>query len=132
MSNPASVPVHPATILVVEDDELQRLLLVDMLRGRGLTVVEAASAQEALKQLDFNTDIQLIFTDIQLSGEIDGLDLLRVVNVRWPHVSMLSTSGQIRPHFGEMPINARFLPKPFLLCEVVRYLDELLGIEPNP
>jgi len=115
-------------VLLVEDDELQRMIVTDLLRERGLMVIEAANAAAALKHLEINQNIRLIMTDIQLSGEIDGLDLLRFIAARYPAIAMLVTSGHIKPHFAEIPPQARFLPKPAAHEEIVRQVEELLGL----
>jgi len=126
---PETAPgLAPPTILLVEDDELLRMMVTDLLRERGLIVIEAANAAAALKHLEINPDIRLIMTDIQLSGEIDGLDLLRFIAVRYPAIAMLVTSGHIKPHFAELPPQARFLPKPVESDEILRQVEELLGL----
>jgi CheY-like chemotaxis protein len=119
------------TVLLVEDDELQRMILVDTLEGQGFIELQAANAIEAIHQLETHSEVRLVFTDIQLKSEIDGLDLLRIVNMRWPHVSLLTTSGRIRPHYAELPIDARFIQKPVQEREMLKEMDELLaGIQP--
>jgi len=120
--------LSPPTILLVEDDELQRMIVTDLLRERGLTVIEAANAAAALKHLEIDPNIRMIMTDIQLTGEIDGLDLLRFIAARFPAIAMLVTSGHITPHFAELPPKARFLPKPIEPEEIISQVEELLGL----
>jgi CheY-like chemotaxis protein len=62
-------------ILVVEDDALLRMCAADMLEENGFGVVEAENADAALKLLETRDDVRLLFTDIQMPGSCDGMDL---------------------------------------------------------
>ena len=64
-------------ILVVEDDELLRLHAADLLEAQGFAVIKAENADEALKVLEQRKDVRLLFTDIQMPGALDGMDLAR-------------------------------------------------------
>ena len=64
-------------ILVVEDDALLRMVAADTLEEHGFGVVEAANADAALKMLETRDDVRLLFTDIQMPGSCDGMDLAR-------------------------------------------------------
>ncbi len=123
----APSPPKPSTVLIVEDDELQRLILIDLLEERGYVVLTAGSALEAIRQIETHPEMRLVFTDIQLTGEIDGLDLLRVVHLRWPSLPLLTTSGRVRPHYAEMPSDTRFIAKPLQVNEMLKQMDELLA-----
>jgi CheY-like chemotaxis protein len=81
---------HP-TILVAEDDVLLRLHASELLEESGYTVVEADSAEEALKVMEARKDIRLLFTDIQMPPGCDGLELARQVHERWPSVLLVIT-----------------------------------------
>src|SRR5450432_3185422 len=91
------------TILVVEDDELLRMVAADMLAENGFGVVEAANADAALKLLETRDDVRLLFTDIQMPGSCDGMDLARQVHARWPRILLVITSGHIKPAQAEIP-----------------------------
>ncbi len=128
METPSPLPSPLSkTVLIVEDDVLQRLFLTEILEDQGMLVLQAANALEAIRQLEANPGVQLLFTDIRLSGEIDGLDLLRLVHMRWPHISLLTTSGRLRPHFAELPDDARFISKPVQEGEMLKQMNELLA-----
>jgi CheY-like chemotaxis protein len=123
----SSIAQNAVTVLLVEDDELQRMSLADTMEEQGFTVLEATNGIEALKQIEKHPEVRLVFTDIQLTGEIDGLDLLRVVNMRWPHISLLTASGRVRPHYAELPTHARFIQKPLQEREIMKQMNELLA-----
>ncbi|WP_342778220.1 response regulator [Mesorhizobium norvegicum] len=81
-------------VLVVEDEPLIRMDIVDFLLGEGFEVLEAANADEAIDLLEANAQIQIMFTDIDMPGSMDGIKLAAAVRDRWPPVRIVATSGQ--------------------------------------
>jgi CheY-like chemotaxis protein len=82
------------SILVVEDEPLIRMALSDFLQDRGFKVFEAASAGEAMRFLCYgDTDVSLIFSDIQLGPGCNGIDLAVWSKVHYPDVRIALTSG---------------------------------------
>lgn len=63
------------TVLVVEDEPLMRMDISDALEDGGFLVLEAANADEAIVILVEHTEIQALFTDIDMPGSMDGLML---------------------------------------------------------
>jgi CheY-like chemotaxis protein len=80
--------------LVVDDEELLRLFAAGLLEEHGFEVLEAENAAAALKVLESHHGVRLLFTDIQMPGVLNGLDLAREVHARWPGVLLVITSGQ--------------------------------------
>ena len=87
-----------STVLVVEDEVLVRLDLVDNLEGEGYLTYEAGNAADAIAILEMHPEIRVVITDIQMPGDMDGLQLSSTdplnlfVFVHLPHVSLtLST-----------------------------------------
>lgn len=70
-------PSGTRQILVVDDNALMRMLLASMLMQRGFTVIEAASAEEALDVLRAKT-VDLLVLDVMLTG-MSGIDLCQIV-----------------------------------------------------
>ena len=62
-------------VLVVEDEMLLRMLAVDMVEDAGYTSVEAVDADEVFAILKSRSVIAMLFTDIQMPGSMDGLQL---------------------------------------------------------
>jgi two-component system, response regulator PdtaR len=120
----APVDAHP-TILVTEDDERLRLYTSELLEESGYTVVEADSAEEALKVMEARKDVRLLFTDIQMPPGCDGLELARQVHKRWPKVLLVITSGQVQPTKAEIADHGRFLRKPYRAKELLSEIDGL-------
>ncbi|GJD66866.1 response regulator [Methylobacterium frigidaeris] len=109
------MPSSPATVivLVVEDDDLVRLMAVDMLEDEGFTVIEAASADAAWATLEEREDIAILFTDIEMPGSMNGLDLASRVAERWPHIRLVITSGRMRLANRDVPDHGQFVAKPY-------------------
>jgi CheY-like chemotaxis protein len=103
----------PATILVVEDELLIRFCAAASLADAGFAVVEAANAEQAVQALETHGDIGLVFTDVNMPGQLDGLGLAWEVSRRWPELPVIVTSGKIVPGDGDIPPGGRFLPKPY-------------------
>jgi CheY-like chemotaxis protein len=118
---------EPSVVLVVEDDLLLRMDAADIVRQAGFDVFEAGSADEAIAILEANSNIHLVFTDIQMPGSMDGLKLARFVKDRWPPIKIVATSGLVRVSGNDLPAGGRFLPKPYTPSEVVQTLRELLA-----
>lgn len=64
---------HKHTILVVEDESLIRFGLVDILETEGFATREAASAMQAIEILKADEAIDIVLTDIEMPGSMDGL-----------------------------------------------------------
>jgi two-component system, response regulator PdtaR len=103
-------------ILVVEDEMLVRMLAVEVLTEAGFTVLESANADEALTILEAQPDIQVLFTDVNMPGSLDGFALAEIVQTRWPEIRILIGSGRIRPGPTEVPTGMRFMAKPYAPC----------------
>jgi two-component system, response regulator PdtaR len=73
-----------STILVIENYALLRLYAVSPLEENGFGVVDATNAVAALELLETCDDVRLLFTDIQMPGSCEGMDLARKVHARWP------------------------------------------------
>jgi CheY-like chemotaxis protein len=115
----------PASILIVEDEALMRLLGAGMLADAGFRVIEAVDSDEALEFLEADADVQLLFTDVNLPGAVDGLSLARQVHERWPRIGIIVVSGQASPQAHELPAGSHFHRKPYDADAVVRHVREL-------
>ena len=113
------------TVLVVEDDVLIRLMIAEELRQTGFRVVEASSGDEALRCLASGYIVDLIFTDVQMPGKVDGTALARLVARDYPQIRVFMTSAHGRlPHAG---LAVQFIPKPYIEGEVVRLIADALA-----
>ena len=90
-------------VLVVEDEPLVWLDLATRLADTGYLVFEASSAAEAIAILERHPQIRVVFTDIQMPGDMDGLALAHYVRDRWPPTIIVVSSGRVQPGPDEMP-----------------------------
>ena len=115
-----------AAILVVEDEALIRLWAADLLEENGFSVLEAKDADAALKVLEARPDVKLLFTDVQMPGSLNGMELASEVHARWPHILLVITSGRDRPARAEIPDDGRFVAKPYSAEELLGQVNDLL------
>jgi CheY-like chemotaxis protein len=103
----------PPVVLVVDDEPLIRLYAVDVLTDAGFETLEAADAEEAMTLLAEHAAITVLFTDINMPGPYNGLELARRVHERRPDVQLIITSGKERPDRSAIPDDGIFLSKPY-------------------
>ncbi|MDQ0447714.1 response regulator [Methylobacterium aerolatum] len=109
--------------IVVEDEEDVRHLAEALLEETQLEVIGCASAEEALDVLQKRGgDVALIFADVRLAGQMDGLQLVRAVATLWPRTRLVVTSGQgVRT--PDLPRDAVFIAKPWRAVDVLVEAD---------
>jgi CheY-like chemotaxis protein len=120
-------PVIPAIVLVVEDDMMLRMRAVDMVEDAGYIPVEAVDADEAFAILQARSDIALLFTDIQMPGSMDGLQLAHAVHERWPHLKIILVSGQLELSGIQIPRDSRFFGKPLVSGQMITEMQNMIG-----
>ncbi|AXS41823.1 response regulator [Breoghania sp. L-A4] len=118
------------TVLVVEDNDAIRRVVVRQLIELGYQVLEAASGAAALDVLT-ERKVDLLFTDIVMPGRIDGRELANLVTERWPSVKIVLTSGfpQVRNNAegrAEDIGNLRLLTKPYRRTDLERVIRQAL------
>ena len=111
-------------VLVVEDEPMVRLCAVQIVEEAGFKVIEAASADEAIRILEINSDIRVVFTDIQMPGSMDGLKLAHAVRNRWPPIKIIVTSGRGPVTEHDLPEGGRFFGKPYSPMQIQGVLRE--------
>ncbi|ABD86791.1 response regulator [Rhodopseudomonas palustris] len=113
-------------VLVVEDELLLRAAAVDFIEAAGFSVLEAASADEAIEILEARDDIRVVFTDIQMPGSMDGLKLAQAVRGRWPPIEIIATSGHVSVGPDDLPARGRFVRKPYSPAQIASMISELI------
>jgi CheY-like chemotaxis protein len=104
---------HLATVLVVENEAIVRLELVSQLAEGGYRVLAASDADEAIGLLDKHPEIELLLTDRNMPGSMDGIRLAHHVRDRWPPVKIIVASGMIEGTIAALPKGSVFLAKPY-------------------
>jgi CheY-like chemotaxis protein len=110
--------------LLAEDDGLIRMILAEALREYGYKVIEAKNGDEALAVLQAGTRIDLLLTDVQMPGRLDGISLARQVRQEFPATKIIiaaSSIGGLRPD----DVNGIFA-KPYAVEDVVDHANRLL------
>ena len=111
-------------VLIVEDDAELRALIVALFEDSDLEVVECESAEAALAvMLLRGLDAAMIFADIRLSGAMDGVDLAREAKMRWPHLTVVLTSGT-GGELQHLPPGVIYLSKPWQPLEVLGLAEQ--------
>lgn len=114
-------------VLVVEDEALIRLHSTMLVESLGYEVLEAENADEAIRILEAYPDIRVVFTDINMTGSMDGLELAAFARDRWPPLQFIVVSGAQHPAPSDLPSGARFFSKPYdnaLVSHALRALVE--------
>jgi two-component system, response regulator PdtaR len=113
-------------VLVVEDEPVIRMLAADILEDEGFEVIEAATARAALSMLENrNGKVAALFTDVDMPGNMNGLELAGIVHSRWPSIALLVTSGVARSSTS-LPGSVVFLEKPYTSAAPVQLIRELI------
>ena len=110
--------------MVVEDELLLRLDLANQLHSAGFEVIEAQSADEALKLLATKIDVDLILTDIRMPGQVDGLGLVSFVQRQDRDIKLILLSAYVDAA-SESPADAAFA-KPVRIGALLAKIRQLL------
>ncbi|MDQ0510693.1 response regulator [Ancylobacter amanitiformis] len=102
-----------AVILIVEDSAIIRMSAVDLVLSAGYLALEAGSAEEAIQILESRADVDLVFTDVQMPGTMDGVRLSHYIRERWPPVKLIVASGKAIVAESHLPEGSRFFSKPY-------------------
>jgi two-component system, response regulator PdtaR len=118
-------------VVLVEDEPMIRVTAAEALADAGFDVVEARHAGEAIAALQSRAnDVHALFTDVQMPGGINGVDLARKTRKCWPWIAILVTSGAADPHATALPEGSRFLRKPYRFGHLVDHLREMVYDHP--
>ena len=114
----------PRTILVVEDNRDVKNVAVSLLEQLGYKTIAVESASEALDVLASGQMVNLVFTDVALPGQLDGLALARKVIDRYRTIPIVLTTGYTRAFDSdpEFPV----LRKPYQIAALGRLIHEAL------
>jgi CheY-like chemotaxis protein len=110
----------PARILVVEDEPLIRFAVAEALRELGVSVVEAATADEAWQYLMAGGLVDLVFTDHRTPGSTTGAQLAAWIRRQYPTLIVIVTSA----HFVDQEWYEPVVRKPYKLLETAADLAE--------
>ena len=109
----------PPRVMVVEDEFLIRLTLVEALTDEGFDVIEVDTGDAALPILSADWSIDLLLTDIQLPGRLDGKRLVDCVRKTRPELPVLFMTGRPEPvaETSDGTLD-RYIAKPYTLASI--------------
>ncbi|MGZ8407962.1 MAG: ATP-binding protein, partial [Caulobacteraceae bacterium] len=112
-------------VLVVEDDTAVSELAAELVREAGYEVVVAANADQGLKVLTANgVGFDLVFSDIMMPGEMNGLEFARAVRERFPALPILLTTGYSEAASAG-PSEFPLLTKPYQLSDLLAAFERV-------
>jgi len=122
----------PHVVLIVEDDPDVRALAATLLEETELDVVEVESAEEALECLqERGGEVAMVFADIRLPGDMDGVQLARAAGTLWPTIRFVLSSGDPCAVSEDLPDGVAFMPKPWRSLDVLIQADKAIR-DPQP
>jgi PAS domain S-box-containing protein len=119
--------MRPLSILLVEDDPSVGAVTETMLMDFGHKVHRASNADEAMRILWSDAELDVLFSDVVMPGEMNGVDLAKQCASQRPGLKILLTSGYAGESLDESLANGAwpFLRKPFLSTELADALSKL-------
>jgi CheY-like chemotaxis protein len=124
------------TILVLEDDDDVRAYSVEILRELGYRVIEAHDGPSALRLLERQFRLDLLFTDVVLPGGMTGAQVAAKAREAKPDLKVLFTTGYARNaivHHGRLDRGVQLITKPFSMSDLAtRVRDVLDGLVREP
>ena len=117
------------TILVVEDDDDVRTYSVDILRELGYRVIEAHDGPSAIRLLERQARVDLLFTDVVLPSGLTGAEVAAEVCKLRPEIKVLFTTGYARNaivHHGRLDAGVNLIPKPFTYAQLAAKVRDVL------
>jgi CheY-like chemotaxis protein len=120
---------RPATVLVVDDDVLVRTLVSDYLLDWGLRTIEASCAAEAIAVLSSDLVVDVVFSDIEMPGGLNGFGLARWVRERRPELKVVLTSGNPNKasEARDLCLGENFIGKPYPMDDLADRIARLLA-----
>lgn len=113
-------------VLVVEDEFFVGQLALDELTDEGFEVQWVTSGDAAIKILEAQRRLDVLFTDIRMPGEIDGWTLGRIAADLCPEILILYASGYSeRAEQTDHP--ERFISKPYRIADVIKLINAGTG-----
>ena len=117
-------------VLCVEDDEIIRFNAVEVLTDAGFDVLEARDSDEAMALILDPDSVDIVFTDVTMPGQWDGVDLVENIRRHHPTMPVIVTSGyakNLTSRLGRLTEPTVFVGKPYHMDEIVGTLERLVS-----
>lgn len=119
MHGPLSKPLR---IILVDDNPMIRSSICRALFAMDMDVTEACSADEALDLLERHPPFDMMVTDVEMRGTMNGIALANIVKERWSDIALLITSGCEGLDLDSLPAGAAFLAKPATAVQLIQMI----------
>jgi PAS domain S-box-containing protein len=116
-------------ILMVDDDENILEVVEETLRDMGFDVLAARRGAEALEMLQQHDDIDVLFTDVAMPGNLSGVELARRARETHPQLMILLASGYASSSLPDLPARCEFVSKPYRVTDLSRKFAEMMQRE---
>jgi CheY-like chemotaxis protein len=120
--------VEALRVLLVEDEHLIRIVAAEMLRDEGFDVEEASSGDEAALRLMGPQFFDVLFTDVQMPGKMDGIHVALHARIHHPPIILIVVSGftpQVHDRLKGFDPAAVFFAKPYRSRDIVSTIRRL-------
>jgi two-component system, cell cycle sensor histidine kinase and response regulator CckA len=125
MAAPSPLQPYPATVLVVDDEEIMRSLLTRTMEAEHYQVYAAGDGIEALELLERGLPVDLVVADVSMP-RMDGRELVVELSKRHPHLPVVLISGVYLGGTPDLP--GPVLPKPFTPMALASRVREVLAL----
>lgn len=118
------------TVLVVDDEPALRMVVAEILEDDGYIVIEAADAPEGLRVLQSGVRIDLLITDLQLPGAMNGRQLADAGRALRPDLRLLFITGSaetVAVASGQLEAGMQVLTKPFTIDALGLKIREIIA-----
>ena len=116
------------SVLLVEDEVLVSNMIADSLTASGFAVHEVTSADEALHYIKSGAKVDILFTDVNLPGGMNGAELATRVRRMRPEMPIVYASGRYKlSDITPLVPRSLFMAKPFDPADVCALLSRLTG-----
>ena len=119
---------RPTRVLCVEDDDIIRSNAVEALKDAGFEVLEAGDSGRAMDLIRDPDSIDVLFTDVVMPGQCDGVDLVEQIRLDHPSMPVIVTSGyahRLSARLTKLSPPTVFVSKPYQLAEIVKTLEKI-------
>jgi CheY-like chemotaxis protein len=119
-------PESSPEVLLVEDEALIGLMIEDALTEAGFSVHTFCSGRDALAYLAAGGHADVLFTDVDLGGDIDGTELARRIRAMRAGIAVVYSSGR----YGQVEdavAGSAFLPKPYILAQATAAVEQMVA-----
>src|SRR5436190_11885672 len=123
----AATGSRTSCVLLVEDEFLVSDMVAEVLVEHGFEVHAVANAKDALRHLTRGARCDLLFTDINLPGGVDGAALAQLARELRPELPVVYASGTVKPEALKVVPNATFIPKPYDPEKVCSLLENFVA-----